>query len=136
MKQAAGKPEGNEGLAQGRAWVRAELPQKDKPNAKWPAGRSRGRTVYARELEGGGCLLVTEDGTHRVVPRFSPPEGEGWVALHEENEAKPDEKAQSRKEAKRIRKEAAREGELKRERRRALHARTEANKQRGTRGSG
>lgn len=78
---AAGRPSG----IAGRAWVREGSLGKDKPNAKWPAGRSRGRTVYILELPGGaGCLRVSEDGTHRVSERFSPPEGDDWTALHDE----------------------------------------------------
>ena len=135
-EQAAGKPEGNEGLDQGRAWIRDEPPGKQKPKGPSKGGSARGRTVYARELEGGGCLLVTDTGEHRVVVKFSPPEGEGWRALHDETLAKPGEKAQNRKAAKRTRKELAGEGELKAARARALMRRQAANRGRGTKGSG
>lgn len=132
-RQAAGKPEGNEGLDQGRAWIRELPPEEAKPKGPGKGGKARPRAVYVRELEGGGHLVVEEDGTHRVHAKFSPPEGKGWTALHDETLAKPEEKAQSRKQAKRERKAAAREGDLKTERRKALHERAEANKRRGAR---
>lgn len=101
---AAAKPGGIEG----RAWVRERLPERDKPTASFPAGRSRGRTVYVRELgEGQGCLAVSEDGTHRVTPKFSPPEGEGWIPLHAEQGAQPLDIAGNRHAAKQERKAKA-----------------------------
>ena len=108
-RQAAAKPGGEEAP---RAWVRAPLPPKDPASAKRPGGgRSKGRAAYVRELEGGGCLVLDEDGGHKVVAKFSPPEGDGWVALHDEQTLQPEETAGNRWKSKQERKAKALEHE-------------------------
>jgi len=107
-KQAAARPEGNAD----RAWVRSSFPEGDKPKnltrGTLLGGKSsRARAVYVRELPEGGCLVINENGTHRVIPQFHPPEGDGWEALHDERHVSDSCLAQNRWSAKQNRKAAA-----------------------------
>ncbi len=106
--QAAGRPEGNAA----RAWVRTSFPKSDaiRPTFKggtWTISVPAARCVYVRELPEGGCLMVLDDGTHRTAPKFAPPEGNGWEALHDERKLPDSMLAQNRKSAKLNRKAAA-----------------------------
>ena len=112
-RQAAGRPEGNAG----KAWIRTSYPEREKPKPApawrgatglWsPPLRQPPRACYVRELEGGGTLILLDDGSFRTAPKSSPPEGEGWEPLHDEAGAEPSEKAQNRRSAKKERKARA-----------------------------